>query len=186
MKLTDIEQISAIRSRNEYLTGKIYGFYRNEFLSFIKNKIWKDGDAILDIYQDSFLIVCKKIYENKLDETTLKSTLKTYLFGVGVKLTQNFNRKKGAFQKEDLNEIQDIIDEESGLGEENEKLIQTAVYQMGEPCHTILVKQYWEDKSGDEIAAEMHYKNKDAAKTQKYKCIQKLKSDLKGKIVYQS
>jgi DNA-directed RNA polymerase specialized sigma24 family protein len=77
-------------------------------------------------------------------------------------------------------------DDEPGLGEENENIIQKAVKEMGEPCHTILVKQYWEDKGGEEIALEMNYKNTDTAKTQKYKCIQKLKNELKGKMVYQS
>jgi DNA-directed RNA polymerase specialized sigma24 family protein len=115
----------------------------------------------------------------------LQSTLKTYLFSVGEKLTFNINRKRPTLHTDDSNGIPDIPDEESGLGEENEKMIQTAVKEMGEPCHTILVKQYWENKGVEKIAAEMIYKNKDTAKTQKYKCIQKLKKELKGKIVYQ-
>lgn len=186
MELTDKEKISAIKFRNEYLVGKIYSLYRNEFFFFLKNRLWKDQDVIIDIYQDAFMVLCNKIYEDKLNADKLQSSLKTYLFGVGVKIAFNVNRKKGNLYEQNFNDIQDIPDDESGLGEENEKIIQTAVNEMGEPCHTILVKQYWEDKSGEEIAAEMNYKNKDAAKTQKYKCIQKLKSDLKGKIVYQS
>jgi len=186
MKLTDNEQISAIRSRNEFLIGRIYSLYRDEFFSFIKKRLWKGEDALLDIYQDAFMILCNKIFENKLDENTLKSSLKTYLFAVGINLVQNLNRKKGSLNKEDINDLPDILEEETGFDEESEKIIQSAVYDMGEPCHTILVKQYWEDKSGDEIAAEMNYKNKDAAKTQKYKCIQRLKNDLKTKIVYRS
>jgi RNA polymerase sigma factor (sigma-70 family) len=186
MELTDKEKISAIRLRNEYLTGEIYSLYRNEFFFFLKNRLWKDQEVILDIYQDAFMVLCNKIYEDKLNADNLTSGLKTYLFGVGIKIAYNVNRKNAHFQEKDLKSIQDIPDDESGLGEENEKIIQTAVNEMGEPCHTILIKQYWEGKSGEEIAAEMNYKNKDAAKTQKYKCIQKLKSELKGKIIYPS
>jgi DNA-directed RNA polymerase specialized sigma24 family protein len=136
--------------------------------------------------QDAFMVLCNKIYDDKLNDDNLHSSLKTYLFGVGEKMACNVNRKKDNLHKQGSGDIPDIPDDESGLGEENERIIQTDVYNMGEPCHTILVKQYWEGKSGEEIAAEMNYKNKDAAKTQKYKCIQKLKIELKGKIVYQN
>jgi RNA polymerase sigma-70 factor (ECF subfamily) len=186
MKLTDKEKISAIRQRNEYLTAKIYSLYRDEFFIFLKKRLWKEMDVISDIYQDAFMVLCNKIYEDKLNEDNLNSSLKTYLFGVGVKISFNVNRKRVNLKEQDFSELPDIPDDETGLGEENEKIIQIAVNEMGEPCHTILIKQYWEDKSGEEIAAEMNYKNKDAAKTQKYKCIQKLKSELKGKIIYQN
>lgn len=186
MELSDIEKISAIRLRNEYLTGEIYRLYRNEFFSFLQKRLWKNQEVILDIYQDAFMVLCNKIYEDKLNPENLKSSLKTYLFGVGIKIAYNINRKSINFQEQDLKNMQDIPDDESSLGEENEKIIQTAVNELGEPCHTILVKQYWEGKSGEDIATEMGYKNKDAAKTQKYKCIQKLKNELSGKIIYQN
>lgn len=186
MQLTDHEMISAIRLRNEFLIGKIYSYYRGGFCSFIKDKLWKGDYNLQDIYQDAFMILCNKIFENKLNENTLTSSLKTYLFSVGTHLVQNLNRKKGSPSNNVSGELPDILEEETGFDEENEKIIQTAVYAIGEPCHTILVKQYWENKSGEEIADEMNYKNKDAAKTQKYKCIQKLKKDLIGKIAYQN
>ena len=185
MELSDIEKISAIRLRNDRLIGKIYDLYRKEFCLYLRKKLWRNQDVILDIYQDAFMVLCNKIYEDKLNADLLQSSLKTYLFGVGDKLTFNINRKKSNLHNDDSIGIPDIPDDEPGLGEENEKMIQTAVKEMGEPCHTILVKQYWENKGVEEIAAEMKYKNKDAAKTQKYKCIQKLKNEIKGKIVYQ-
>jgi len=186
MELTDVDKILAIKKKNDFLVGKIYGLYRNEFFFFLKHRFLADSEAIEDIYQDAFMVLCNKIYEDKLNAENLKSSLKTYLFGVGIKLAYNFNRKTGKLQKQDLHDLQDIPNDEPGLGVENEKIIQKAVHEMGEPCHTILVKQYWENKSGEEIATEMNYKNKDAAKTQKYKCIQKLKGELRGKMVYQS
>lgn len=128
-----------------------------------------------------------KVYENKINADNLTSSLKSYLFGVGIRIAYNVNRKNGKIPTEDIPETIDVPhDDEHGLGEENEKIIQKAVHEMGEPCHTILVKQYWEEKKVEEIAIEMNYKNPDTAKTQKYKCIQKLKNELRGKMVYQS
>ena len=184
--MTDIDKILAIKKRNEFLVGKIYGLYRNEFLFFLKKRITVNPDDVLEIYQDAFMVLCNKIYENKLDAENLTSSLKSYLFGVGIRIAYNVNRKKGKLNEQDPFEIPDMPDDEPGLGEENEKIIKKAVNEMGEPCHTILVKQYWEDKRAEEIAIEMNYKNSDTAKTQKYKCIQKLKNELRDKMVYQS
>jgi DNA-directed RNA polymerase specialized sigma24 family protein len=177
-KLSDIEKISAIRSRNEYLTGEIYELYRNEFFNLFGKKLWKNSDVIHEIYQDTFLELCNKIYTHKLNESNLTSTLKTYMFGIGKYKLMATNRSNKNDFFELLSEIPDIIEDETDLSFENEKKIQIAVNNLGEPCHTILVKQYWEDKNGEEIAAELKYKNVDTLKTQKYKCMQKLKRSL--------
>ncbi|HQB27807.1 MAG TPA: sigma-70 family RNA polymerase sigma factor [Paludibacter sp.] len=187
MKLTDTDRIAYIRARDEYMIQKIYSLYRDEFLMFMRKRLWKEKDLVLDVYQDSFMVMCSKIYENKLNEANLTSSLKTYLFGVGEMKARNINRKKDNLPSKDIDNFPDIEDDvDEGLGEENEKIIQEAVKEMGEPCHTILVKQYWERKSTEEIAMEMHYISRNAAKTMKYKCMQKLKGELKGKIVYQN
>lgn len=182
--MTDQERISAIRSRNEYLTGIIYRFYRDKFSRSLKKELWRDKEDILDIYQDAFMVVCNKIYENKLNENTLRSSLETYLHGVGKNLVYNVNRKKTPQGRTNLESVGDILDDEPGLSDENERIVQMVVNNMGEPCHSILLKQYWENKNTDEIAKEMNYRNGDVAKNQKYRCIQKLKSEIKGQLVY--
>lgn len=184
--LTDFEKITAIRSRNEYLTGEIYRLYRNEFIHFFKQRLRKNDDVIFDIYQAAFLELCNKIFTDKLNETNLNSSLKTYLFGVGKFMLINTNRKNKNQILQVFNDVPDMPEDEPviGIGIENEKIIQIAVNQIGEPCHTLLLKQYWEDKSGEEIAIELSYKNADTVKNQKYRCIQKLKKNLQDKIIY--
>jgi RNA polymerase sigma factor (sigma-70 family) len=185
MKLTDKEIFKAIRARDEYLTGKIYRMYREEFIATLKKTLWND-EEILDVFHDAFLDFCNNIYENKINENNLTSSLKTYLFSIGKYKIYNINRKNKNAPIQILNEIPDVKDDEPCFDEENEMIIRKAVSEMGEPCCTILRKQYWEDKNGEIIAAEMNYKNKDALKTQKYKCIQKLKKELKKKIAWQN
>ena len=177
-KLSDPEKISAIRSKNEYLTGEIYELYKNEFFNLFGKRLWKNSDEIYEIYQDTFLELCNKIYTHKLNESNLTSTLKTYMFGIGKYKLMATNRSNKNAMLELLSEIPDIIEDEPDLNLENENKIQIAVNQLGEPCHTILVKHYWEDKSSEEIANELSYKNADTVKTQKYKCMQRLKRSL--------
>ena len=131
INLTDNEKISAIRLKNEYLIGKIYGLYRNEFIHFFKQRLSKSEDAIFDIYQDAFLELCNKIHSNKLNESNLTSSLKTYLFGVGKFMLMATNRKNNKQILELFSDVPDIQDDEPGLGIENEKIVQIAVSQIG-------------------------------------------------------
>lgn len=50
-----------------------------------------------------------------------------------------------------------------------------ALEQLGEPCRSLLNAFYQQDKSMAEIAAAFGYTNPDNAKTQKYKCLTRLK-----------
>ena len=60
--------------------------------------------------------------------------------------------------------------------EERYKRLSTIVSRMGEPCAPLLQKFYWEKLSWSVIAAELQYANADSAKTQKNRCMNKLKT----------
>jgi hypothetical protein len=51
---------------------------------------------------------------------------------------------------------------------------------MGKPCAPLLLKFYWDAQSWEDIATELGYANANSAKTQKNKCMNKIKSLLKG------
>jgi RNA polymerase sigma factor (sigma-70 family) len=55
------------------------------------------------------------------------------------------------------------------------QLMQTALSQLGEPCKTIIEEFYLHNKSMQDICEQFGYTNADNAKTQKYKCLQRLK-----------
>jgi len=55
------------------------------------------------------------------------------------------------------------------------ELMEMALGKMGEPCKSLLDAYYLQKKSMQEIAAEFGYTNADNAKTQKYKCLVRLK-----------
>ncbi|MBC7510682.1 MAG: sigma-70 family RNA polymerase sigma factor, partial [Ferruginibacter sp.] len=65
--------------------------------------------------------------------------------------------------------------------EEHEKvnndfiLMEHAMGKIGEPCKSLLDAYYLQKKNMLEIAGEFGYTNADNAKTQKYKCLVRLK-----------
>ena len=50
---------------------------------------------------------------------------------------------------------------------------------MTEPCNSILTLYYWDEKSMKEIADLKEYSSADSAKSQKNKCMNKLKAYIK-------
>jgi DNA-directed RNA polymerase specialized sigma24 family protein len=54
-------------------------------------------------------------------------------------------------------------------------LMDKALLQLGEPCKTIIEDFYIHNKSMQDISEKFGYTNADNAKTQKYKCLQRLK-----------
>lgn len=65
---------------------------------------------------------------------------------------------------------------------ERETTIHQLVADMQEPCNTLLKLYYWEKKDGQQIATLLNYKNPDSVKTQKFKCMKKLKTTLMNRL----
>jgi RNA polymerase sigma factor (sigma-70 family) len=69
-----------------------------------------------------------------------------------------------------------LIDEEEQVDTEIQfSQMEEALKKLGEPCRTILEDYYIQKLSMNQIAEKMGYTNADNAKTQKYKCLNRLK-----------
>jgi DNA-directed RNA polymerase specialized sigma subunit len=53
--------------------------------------------------------------------------------------------------------------------------MESALSKLGEPCKSLIEAYYFQKKNMQEIAANFGYTNADNAKTQKYKCLMRLK-----------
>ena len=56
------------------------------------------------------------------------------------------------------------------VASEEAALVQEALERLGEPCKTLLLLYYWEERSMAEIALELGFANADTAKSKKYQC----------------
>jgi DNA-directed RNA polymerase specialized sigma24 family protein len=61
---------------------------------------------------------------------------------------------------------------------ERDEVVLRTVSEMKPPCDSILKAHYWDKLSGTEIALKYGYSNADSVKTQKSKCIKKLRAVL--------
>ena len=67
--------------------------------------------------------------------------------------------------------------------QERERIIRGLIDQMGAPCAPLLIGFLWENKSMSNLAQELGYSSADSAKTQKSKCMNKVKTFVKHKLI---
>ena len=143
--------------------------------SFILNNSGGADDA-RDIFQEAMIVLFEKA---RSDSFELSSQIKTYIYSVcrrlWLKRLSQMNRYSGS-----LDNMEETIPVEEEL-ESHEKrnadfiLMETAMSKIGEPCKSLLDAYYIQKKHMQEIAADFGYTNADNAKTQKYKCLMRLK-----------
>src|SRR6185312_8151428 len=152
--------------------------YRENY-SAIKAFIIKNNgytDDARDIFQEAMIIIFEKA---KSGSFVLSCRLQTYLYSVcrrlWLKKLQNQHRFNPSFE---LNHEIVPVEDELELHEQKEaefQLLENAMQKIGEPCKSLLEAFYIEKKSMPEIADLFRYTNADNAKTQKYKCLVRLK-----------
>jgi RNA polymerase sigma factor (sigma-70 family) len=138
-----------------------------------------DGD---DVFQEAMTVLFQK---SQSAEFRLSCKIGTYLVAVA-----KFIWYKKLQQQ---NKRPDFIPFDNGEGESNDNRayeddvsvqiereahfnqLNTAMEELGEPCASLLKAFYNEHKSMQDIAALFGYTNPDNAKTQKYKCLTRLK-----------
>lgn len=172
---TDREVVLGILNNSEEALNKLYLGYFPMVLQFILNNSGDEDDA-KDVYQEAIIVLYDKIKSGNFE---LSSKLKTYLYSVSRRIWL----KKLAQQNKKTNNIadfEDILAVEEDLEWHEQKdqqfdQMKTALDNLGEPCKTIIQDFYIHNLSMQDICEKFGYTNTDNAKTQKYKCLQRLK-----------
>lgn len=182
--MTDAEYIRAFRADDQTAITRFYNEHRALFVRDI-GKYYRilNADLLAEIFQESVIRLWRNIATDKLTEQTLTTTLAGYLFSIGKYVAlEKFRVESVELSESDsdpvtrnLSPITPLVLEET----EQERAVRKAVYAMGEPCAPLLLLFYWDKLSWEAIAAQLNYKDADSAKSQKYKCMQKLKATLK-------
>lgn len=178
--MSDKDYIIALLQGDERAFGELYDSYRGRFFGYIRKYYLKNDDYIADLYQDACVAMWQNVQRQKLTPETLTSSLETYLIGIGKFILMSRDRRyKEILADKDISYYAPSDNEDHLRDEiERDEIIQSVVNRMDEPCCSLLDKYYWDELSGEEIARAMNYKNADTVKTQKYKCMQKLKTVL--------
>lgn len=162
---------------------------RKTVLEYAYKRFGASGLDVEDLVQEALLTMFDNVQSGKL--TSLTCNLKTYVIGILKNIASMRLREMKPFvgeinQSDDEGRV-DPVDlevakaalrrwqENDGEAELREKAVHDIVINMPDPCKTILWSYYWEGKSMRDIAEVMEYQNADVAKSQKSRCLSKVK-----------
>ena len=176
---SDTELLSSIATGDAAAVRIIYSRYHPMFIKWICGRGGREEDAE-DAFQDGVLV----LYEKAQDpEFCLTCSIGTYLFAVckriwlkkieqatpSVDLEQD-NGEAGIQLEAEERDVQVFFKEEARF-----ERLDRALQELGEPCAGLIKAFYLEQKNMKDIADEFHYTNAQNAKTQKYKCLNRLR-----------
>lgn len=171
----DNEVILGILNDSEDILNRLYTTYFPMVLQLVLNNSGSEDDA-KDVFQESVIVLYNKVKSGNFE---LNSKLKTFIYSVCRRLwLKRLNAQSRNVRN--LHDFSEIIPVEDDLEKHEEKdrqfyMMEYALKQLGEPCKTIIEDYYFKSRSMQEISEKFGYTNADNAKTQKYKCLQRLK-----------
>lgn len=177
--MTDLDYIVGFRNNNESIISSFYKKNRSRFISYFKKHYQKSEDYLTDLYQESCIILWQNVRDEKLREDNLTSSLETYLISVGRYSMMAKDRKyKEILDDAVISKLRFVESDEEELKNriEREEYIDQLVKKMVPPCSELLKAFYWDKLSGQQIAIKLGYSSPDSVKTQKHKCMGKLKA----------
>lgn len=179
----DKEAIKDLASDNQLLIKKLYHQYRAAFLGF-GQRYNLGPDDLADIYQEAFIALRKHAINGKLNE--VKSSMKTYLFGIGKYMIFNTLKARKAqlplsqglqLVGEEVKEV--VLESNPGLTKE-QQLLRKYFKELGEKCQQVLTLFYYRGLSINEIALKVGYENANVVKAHKSRCLKSLREKIKS------
>ncbi|HXS55081.1 MAG TPA: sigma-70 family RNA polymerase sigma factor [Hanamia sp.] len=159
-------------------SNAIETIYRENYTTIqafiVKNNGYPDDAK--DIFQEAMIVLFEKA---KSSSFVLTCQIKTYLYSVCRRLWLKKLQKQNRYNPsiEMIEETIPVEDEIELHQKRNEDfiLMENTLSKIGEPCKSLLEAFYIHKKTMPEIAGAFGYTNADNAKTQKYKCLVRLK-----------
>jgi len=177
--------LSVIKTNNHRKITELYNEHKTPFISYSIKNFDITRDIAEDIYQDAFLALHQNVQNGKLEDLTVP--LRSYLFQIGKnKIYDHFKKAKKEVEIEKISHIlssdgelgnfDSIYADEESPSKQKELIVYNTIRQLESPCKEVLSYYYWDKKSMKEISELMDYSSADVAKTQKSKCMKRIKA----------
>jgi RNA polymerase sigma factor (sigma-70 family) len=175
-QFTDNDFMVGLLNGNNDVLSALYKKYYNIVLKFI---LYNSGTsaAAQDIYQETIIVLFESVKKPGFE---LKCQLQTYIFSIAKRLWLKELKKNGKtflFKESEENNLVDVSEDLKEFDEKEAEIekMNNSLIDLGEPCSELIKDFYINKLSMEEIAEKFGYTNADNAKTQKYKCLQRLK-----------
>ena len=205
--MTDKEIIQSFLDNDQNGIREAYYAWRVPFEQSVNYRTQLDVDYMDDAYQEAFIRLQQHILTERLTADNIQRSLLAYIKEIGYFVAMEIINKRRELPISQLypstDDEDEVQHEERGFEyvepvgdsdgtfnlskhldtEERERIIRSLVEQLGAPCAPLLIGFLWENKSMSNLAQELGYSSADSAKTQKSKCMNKVKTFVKHKLI---
>lgn len=154
----------------DFLYKKIYPKVRR----YVTGNSGNEPDSE-DVFQEAILVLYKQVADDKYNNIL---DFEGFLMGVSKNIWINKARKMSRFEDREFND--ELVGKETFdpliklIMEEKWTAFDKLFNQLGEKCRELLTYSVYEKLSMEEIAVKMNFTNANTAKTNNYRCKQKL------------
>jgi RNA polymerase sigma factor (sigma-70 family) len=175
----DAKILDMIRSGNDEGLVMLYEANRKPIRAYVGRNSGTRDDAE-DLLQEALIVLWERVRTNRFE---YKSQLSTFIYATVKNMWRRrlarMRRETPADIEEDTGRIEDASALDIMVESEEAKMVLDALNSLGEPCKTLLILFYWEEKTMNEIAEQLRFANADTAKSKKYQCKKELQKLLK-------
>ena len=175
------EILKSIREGDEKPIKELYHQFRDEFINWALKHYQIEEMKAANTFQDAIIIFHRNVVQGKI--TTLNSSIKTYLFGIGKKLLLKHLSTKSRVDLVDQFDDQLIPALDLQIYYKIEKdhrqlLISQALKNLKEKCRKTITLFFFNRFSHEAIANRLGYNNANVSRTMMRKCLNKLSNYL--------
>ena len=177
MKSENNEQLllQGLARNDKNAVETIYRLNYHTIQSLIINNNGSSDDA-KDIFQETMMVLYDKARSGTFE---LNCLIKTYMYSVARRLWLKKLQQASRFSG-DIGHAENTVHVEDDLDDHQRRdrefgMMEKAMAGLGEPCKSLLEAFYLRKKNMHDIAQDFGYTNAENAKTQKYKCLVRLK-----------
>ena len=208
--MTDKEIIQSFLDNNQNGIREVYYALRMPFEQSLA-RLLPNTDDMDDAYQEAFIRLQQHILTERLTTNNVEKSLLAYFKTIGryvaLEIINQHSKGRQLPEAEDdeTSHIIPLVNQTNSLNidpeeeqvevdlpfdpntsmdiQERERVIRSLVDQLGAPCAPLLIGFLWKNQSMSELAQELGYSSADSAKTQKSKCMKKVMTFVKQKLI---
>jgi RNA polymerase sigma factor (sigma-70 family) len=172
-KLDDKTLLEDLRDGKSSAYEHLYASYFGMVKYFVTHNSGT-ADEANDIFQEVVIVLFEKLLDPAF---SIQHKVKTYLYSVSRNLwLKKLRDSKPTATIDDYENFIELEEEEDKhLTERQFNIMEKCMELLGDPCKELLTQYYYLKKNMTEIAQNMGYTNADNAKSQKYKCLKRLR-----------
>ncbi len=147
--------------------------HREAFKGFVKNYGRVDEELAESMYQEAVVLLHRNIRSARL-QPPLRSSLRTYLFGIAKNLCRQQHRNPLNFPPK-LPELPDYWFEQKVEQQHNTALVRSLLERLGGMCSEFLRLVFIEEKTQEEVCRLMQIPSPEAFRKRKHDCLKRIR-----------